>query len=82
MVLSVRKEKIYNSDCDVIISKSLSFKSTDSASHFSNETPVKKEVNVSSSILGIDTVGDVSFLVLHSSPEKNVHYKVMKGNNT
>lgn len=51
-------------------SKSLSFKSIDSVSHFFNEIPVKKEVNVSSSILGTDTTGDTFFPTFNSSPNK------------
>lgn len=62
------KAKIYNSDCGVIISKSLSSKSRHSVSHFSSDTPLKKEVNVSSSVLGTETLGDEICSILHSSP--------------
>lgn len=62
------KAKIYNLDCGVIISKSLSSKSRHSVSHFSSDTPLKKEVNVSSSVLGTETLGDKICSVLHSSP--------------
>lgn len=73
--------KIYNSDCGVIISKSLSCKSRHSVSHFSNDTPLKKEVNVSSSVFGIEIVGDNIFFVLHSSPV-NYNKLITLNNNT
>lgn len=62
------KAEIYNSECGAIISKAFSSKSRHSVPHFSNDTPLKKEVNVSSSILGTETVGDKICSVLHSSP--------------
>lgn len=52
----------------MIISKSLSSKSRYSVSHFSSDTPLKKEVNVSSSVLGTKTFGDETCSVLYSSP--------------
>lgn len=68
------KEEIYNSDCGAIISKSVSSRLRHSLSHFSSETPLKKEVNVSSSVLGTETVGDKTCSVLYSSP---INYKAI-----